>query len=996
MSSFCQNGFSMLLSHRLKTLQSSLILLTPLWVARTLISSLNGTELTFDAIKTKIAPHLFLALSTIPHVSRVSYTGLDGLSFLYYKNNKDETFAVFSNSSSSLSSSECYAQPVNRDTGKLYGQVVRSDTGHVHSIQRYVNVSSSSCLVWREWEEGKELMFLYSAAMDGRGLITIGYPAKVVADHFDGLKFYGGDFHLAMSTGQVVVESKLEDTRIDVQNGTVSVETVSMNGDVQDKSDYYSCTTLGDEDGGQLSRFHMKIEGKTHIFYCSILEVGGFEMVYVLAFPTRGLESLAHKNVGLALILLAFMLATIVISVGVFMIIILKSARREMFLCDALIKQMESTQQAERKSMNKSLAFANASHDIRSSLAAITGLIDLCHGKTEPNSDLSANLAQMNTCAGDLIGILNSVLDTSKIEAGKMQLEEEEFNIAELLEDVVNMYYLLGMKKGIDMVLDPCDGSIFKFNLVRGDRAKLRQILCNLLSNATKFTSEGHISVRAIARKPSIENAIITSNRKSMLNCLSNLCFKNKGSFSTLEGLHTIQQDSNCMEYIFDVDDTGKGIPKDKQESVFENFVQIKETTLGGEGTGLGLGIVQSLVRLMGGEIKILYKEQGERGTCFKFNVFLTACHPITCDIEEQGTFKNMNGYGYPINVHHHFGQSLPPRRDGSRVILFLAGEQRRRISKRLIQSFGIKVLVVGHNQYLLYVLEVIKKKMDLSLASSENSSSNSNRSGTSYSSSTRPSVLFLIVIDANAVSVSELRPILANFKKEVQDVRCKFVWLENPVARNNSIGSEDSKIPPPCDHILSKPLHGSNLYRLLGLLPEFGGTFQPYVPEGNTITTQETTIPNEVEQVVIHETYKERSNEQQPLNGKNVLVVDDDTIQLKLSTTVVRILGATPHVCENGKDAYDLVCKTLKDRNEGALCFDYIFMDCKMPVMDGFEATRLIREEEKAYGIHTPIIALTAYETAEEIGKTMIEAGMDHHLVKPLQVKKVLKLLEH
>ncbi|KAL0384764.1 UNVERIFIED_CONTAM: Histidine kinase CKI1 [Sesamum radiatum] len=556
-------------------------------LARTLILSFNGTELTFDAIKTKVAPHLFLALSTIPHVSRVSYTGLDGLSFLYYRNDKDETFALFSNSSSSssLSFSGCYAQPVDRDTGKLNGQVVSCDTGHlmqnVSAVQRPVNVSSSS-LVWREWHKGEELMFLYNAALDGRGLITIGYPAKVVADHFDGLEFYGGDFQLAMSSGQVIVESKLGDTHIDVRNGTVSVETVNTNGDVQDKSDYYSCT-MGDGDGGQLSHFHMKIKEKTHTFYCSVLEVGGFESAnhpYTCIrafFPRTGLESLAHKNGVLALILLVFMLATVVISIVVFIIIILKSARREMFLCDALIKQMESTQQAERKSMNKSLAFANASHDIRSSLVAITGLIDLCHEEANPHSDLSANLNQMNTCAVDLVGILNSVLDTSKIEAGKMQLQEEEFNIAELLEDVVDMYYVLGMKKGVDMVFDPCDGSIFKFNLVRGDRAKLKQILCNLLNNATKFTSEGHISIRAKARKLSIENAIITSNRKSVLNCLSNLCFKNKGSFSTLEGLHTIQQDSNCMEYIFDVDDTGKGIPKDRQESVLKTLFRLRK-----------------------------------------------------------------------------------------------------------------------------------------------------------------------------------------------------------------------------------------------------------------------------------------------------------------------------------------------------------------------------------------------------------------------------------
>ncbi|KAL0357275.1 UNVERIFIED_CONTAM: Histidine kinase CKI1 [Sesamum calycinum] len=740
-------------------------------LARTLVLSLDGAELTFDAIKTK---HVML----------------------------------------------------NRliDTGKLNGQIVSCDMRHVTQ-----NCSNGWKRVDHHW-----------------------LSAKVVADHFDGLQFYGGDFQLAMSSGQVIVESKLEDTRIDVRNGTVSVETV-----------------------------------------------------YVLSFPN--LESLAHKNGVLALVLLVCMLATIVISIGVFIIIILKSAKREMFLCDALIKQMESTQQAERKSMNKSLAFANASHDIRSSLAAISG-------------------------------ILNSVLDTSKIEAGKMQLQEEEFNIAELLEDVVNMYYLLGMKKGVDMVFDPCDGSIFKFNLVRGDRAKLKQILCNLLNNATKFTSEGHIS--------------------------------NKGSFNTLEGLHTIQRDSNCMEYIFDVDDTGKGIPKDKQESVFENFVQ---------------------VRLMGGEIKILDKEQGERGTCFRFNVFFIACHHIKCDIEEQGASTNTNAYGYPIDVHHLLGGSLPPTRDGSRVILFLAGEERKRVSKRLIQSFGVKVLVVRNNQDLLYVLELIKKKRDLSLPSSETimvdtlqkPSNNSNKSRPLSSSSKRSSGLILIVIDAKATSVSELHPVLANFRKEVQN--CKFVWLENLVGRNNF---EDDKTPPPYDHILSKPLHGSQLYHVLGLLPEFGGSIQLNNPEDKTIMTPEVhhfsqgirysdqviTVPiqkNEVEQVVIHETNKESINEQLPLNGKNVLVVDDHKIQLKLSATVLRKLGASPHVCENGKDAYDL-----------------------MPVMDGFEATRLIREEEKVHGIHTPIIALTAYETPEEIGWT-IEAGMDHHLVKPLQVTKVLELLQ-
>lgn len=83
----------------------------------------------------------------------------------------------------------------------------------------------------------------------------------------------------------------------------------------------------------------------------------------------------------------------------------------------------------------------------------------------------------------------------SKVENGKMQLEEDEFNLAKLLEDVIGFFHLVAMKKGVDVVLDLHDGSIFKFSNVRGDSGKLKQILNNLVSNAVKFTVNGHISI---------------------------------------------------------------------------------------------------------------------------------------------------------------------------------------------------------------------------------------------------------------------------------------------------------------------------------------------------------------------------------------------------------------------------------------------------------------------------------------------------------------------
>ena len=100
-------------------------------------------------------------------------------------------------------------------------------------------------------------------------------------------------------------------------------------------------------------------------------------------------------------------------------------ARTHQFLSLQNNQQKEHHQQSERKSNHKSIVFANMSHDLRTSLAAIIGLIDLCCYDAAKGSELEANLFQMNTCASDLLRILNSILDISKIEAGKLQLEAD-------------------------------------------------------------------------------------------------------------------------------------------------------------------------------------------------------------------------------------------------------------------------------------------------------------------------------------------------------------------------------------------------------------------------------------------------------------------------------------------------------------------------------------------------------------------------------------------
>ncbi|TKV93564.1 hypothetical protein SEVIR_9G233500v4 [Setaria viridis] len=299
-----------------------------------------------------------------------------------------------------------------------------------------------------------------------------------------------------------------------------------------------------------------------------------------------------------------------------------RSVAREALLRASLVRHKEALQQAERKSLNKTSAFAGASHDIRSALAAITGLVDVSRVEARAHPQITRNLEQMDVCTKKLLEILNSILDTSKVESGKMQLDEVEFNLADVLEESMDMINIVGISKGLEVVWDPCDFSILKCGDVIGDCRRLKQILDNVLGNSVKFTQEGHIILRAWANRPITRSSTIVPSRFGCLRPGANfLCFfKTREHHDDCHPFSLVQNDPNSIEFYFEVDDTGIGIPKEKRELVFEDYVQIKE---GQGGTGLGLGIVQSFVRLMGGEISIKDKEPGKIGTCVGFNVLM-------------------------------------------------------------------------------------------------------------------------------------------------------------------------------------------------------------------------------------------------------------------------------------------------------------------------------------------------------------------------------------
>lgn len=182
-----------------------------------------------------------------------------------------------------------------------------------------------------------------------------------------------------------------------------------------------------------------------------------------------------------------------------------------------------------------------------------------------------------------------------------MQLEEVEFDMAQVLEESVDIFHVVALNKGLEVIWDPCDCSVLRSSRVKGDCRRLAQILDNLLGNAVKFTSKGHVVVRAWAKKLSIENSKHSCKHRchpaSICDCLSRQLPKDVDADTDFETFNSTQHDPNSIEFIFEVDDTGIGILKEKRASVFENYVQVEESTVGGhQGTGLGLGIVQSYV----------------------------------------------------------------------------------------------------------------------------------------------------------------------------------------------------------------------------------------------------------------------------------------------------------------------------------------------------------------------------------------------------------------
>ena len=523
---------------------------------------------------------------------------------------------------------------------------------------------------------------------------------------------------------------------------------------------------------------------------------------------------------------------------------------------------VDATEAAQAASTAKSQFLANMSHEIRTPMNAILGMLTLLR-KTELSARQADYANKSEGAARALLRLLNDILDFSKIDAGKMTLDPLPFDLEEVFNDLSIILSTSTGHKTVEVLFD-LDGAL-PTPLV-GDGMRLQQVLLNLGSNAVKFTEQGEVVL----------------------------------------AVQVTEQHAHAVTLRFSVCDTGIGIAPENQALIFEGFTQAEaSTTRRFGGTGLGLGISQRLVSLMGGELQ-MHSTPGQ-GSCFFFTITL----PI--------------GDAPVLRAPAHM--ALQPT--APRVLIIDDHPTARAVLQRTCQSLGWTADTCEGGAQALTALKTEAVK------------------GALY----------------QAIFVDWRMPGMDGWQT-VQRLRCaeeiaKTTVIAMVTGHGREMLLERSEADQALlDDFLVKPVTAA---MLLGTLTRCGNAGQSIRPLGLALHAPR-------------------------LTRMRLLVVEDNLNNQQVARELLQGEGAIVRVANDGQAGVTAVANASPP-------FDVVLMDLQMPVMDGFEATRIIRQ--KLGWRDLPIVAMTANALHTD-REACLAAGMNEHIGKPFDLNNLVDVLRH
>ncbi|KAG4158947.1 hypothetical protein ERO13_D02G147800v2 [Gossypium hirsutum] len=593
---------------------------------------------------------------------------------------------------------------------------------------------------------------------------------------------------------------------------------------------------------------------------------------------------------------------------------------------DDCLKMMELKKQAEAADVAKSQFLATVSHEIRTPMNGVLGMLDMLMDTDLDVTQLDyVRTAQASGKA--LVALINEVLDQAKIESGKLELEEVQFDLRAILDDVLSLFSGKSQDKGVELAVYISDRVP---DMLIGDPGRFRQIITNLMGNSIKFTEKGHILV-TVHLVEEVIDSIEVETESSSKNTLSGFPVADRRQ--SWKGFRTFSQEgsmhpfSDSINLIVSVEDTGVGIPPEAQSRVFTPFMQVGPSisrTHGG--TGIGLSISKCLVGLMKGEIGFV--SIPKIGSTFTFTAVFTS----GCSSSKEYKSQQINCQSNTVSSEFH----------GMRALVMDPRPVRAKVSKYHIQRLGIHVEVVSDWKQGLSSISRANNAIHMVLIEQE-----------VWDRDLKSSGLFMEKIGPGSPPKVFLLSNSINFSRG-----------------NTTPGAYGLTV-------ISKPLRASMLAASLQRAMGIGNKGNPCNGELPSLSLRNLLL------------------------GRKILIIDDNNVNLKVAGGALKKYGADVVSATRGIKAIELLTPPHH--------FDACFMDIQMPEMDGFEATRRIRDVEQninnhikfgeisvddynnVSNWHVPILAMTA-DVIQATHEECLRCGMDGYVSKPFEAEQLYR----